>query len=202
MWWLTFAGIAVTAVGSLAAAMALFGVGGAERPDPGTQADPPRGTSPAAEPSGKSAPAAPSFTYLSTVLPQAGAGNLISLPRDLRDDPAYARAVAVGCPSNGSTDKVREVTYPLRGRYLDFSATVRPAFTTEPDSRAHVFAVATYQEADGTVTRRAVGQQLGAAGTTTGPIEADIEGAVQLTLRVKCEHPEGMVIISDGRLIR
>jgi hypothetical protein len=208
LWRLGLVGVIVGGVGSVATVAALFGFGSSGSDDHASDADTMAvATSPASVP-GATAPISTTsavrtpFEYLSALAPLAGTGNLTVLPRDFRKNPAYARAIAIQCPSNNSGDKVREVTYSLRGRYTEFTATVQPDFTAEPDSHAHVFAVAAYRETDGTLTRRPVGQQLGATGTLSAPITADLEGAVEFTLQVRCEHPQGVVIISDGQLTR
>ena len=189
MWWLGVVGVLVTAAGSVAAVLAVPGkqpdvrVEGRMETPPGTSTGGPRAT-----------------VYVSTLRPETGASNLVALPRSLRNDPTYARAIAIRCPSNNSSDRMREITYSLRGRYLDFTARIEPFFATEPDSRVHVFAVAGRVERDGTLTRRQVGEQLDATGRAGAPLSAPVDGAAQLTLRVKCETPDGIVIVSDGHM--
>jgi hypothetical protein len=146
--------------------------------------------------------AADSFTFLSTISPQAGAANLAELPRDLRDDPAYGRAIVITCPSNNSSDKLREVTYSLRGNYLDFTAVVKPVFKSYPDARAHVFVLAVRKQPDDRLVRTAAGEQLNATGQSTGPLAAEVEKADAMAIQVRCDHPDGVVIISDARLVR
>ena len=139
-----------------------------------------------------------SFRYLSTLRPELGAGNLTELPRSLPGPSTYARAVAIRCPTNGPAEKLVEVGYPLQGDYFDFTATVRPVFRSA-DDHATVTAFAVTKNIDDTTNKRQVGQQT-AAGTTTRVLIGDVKGAQQLILQVRCESPEGVVVVDDGRL--
>jgi hypothetical protein len=166
---------------------------------------------PAAAPSTESvdtvpttAPAAPrhqNATYLAELSPQSGGANLAELPRALNGKAGYGHLIVVRCPTNQSDDKVRAVTYPLRGRYLDFSATVRPYDTAVPDGHAYVTAVAGFKERDGTLTRQTAGTQFGATAAGAAPLSATVERAEELTIQVRCESPQGVVVLSDAKLI-
>jgi hypothetical protein len=122
------------------------------------------------------------------------------MPRALAGQPDYPQPVAIACPSNQSGDQVREVTYLIRGRYVDFTGTVRPYFRTMPDARANVFIIAGFKERDGTLTRQERGRQLTATMQAPAPLAASVEGAEQLTLQIACEEPDGVVVIVDAAL--
>jgi hypothetical protein len=145
-------------------------------------------------------PAGPPFDYVDSL--EREAGELAALPRQLDGRAGYERAIIVACPSNQSSDKVREVTWLLRGRYLDLTATVAPFFTADPQSATRVVVIAVSRERDGTLTRRQVGQQADATGTRTGPLTGDIAGAEKLTIQVQCYDPRGWIILTDPRVVR
>ena len=145
-------------------------------------------------------PGNPEVTYLADLSPQSGGGNLAALPRALRGKAGYDRPIVVQCPTNQSDDKVRTVTYLLRGGYLDFAATVRPYYTGEPDARTYVTAISGVKERDGTLTRRTVGTQFGATMAAPGQIAAAVDDAEELTIQVQCESPYGVVVLADASL--
>lgn len=145
-------------------------------------------------------PPAPTLTFLDTLPPQTGGANLGRLPRALAGQPGYDHPVVIQCPSNQSGDKVRVVTYPLRGRYLDFSATVRPYFTAQPDAVSQVFVLAGIRQVDDRVVTVQKGSQLNASMATPAPVTAQVDGAAELTLQVRCESPEGMIILVNAGL--
>jgi hypothetical protein len=139
-------------------------------------------------------------TYLATLGPQSGGGNLAALPRALNGKAGYEQPIVVQCPTNQTGDKVRSVTYLLRGRYLDFAATVRPYYTAVKDSRTHVHARTGVKERDGTLTQQTKGTQFGATMEAPATVAADVEGAEELTIQVECEHPQGVVVLAGARL--
>lgn len=162
----------------------------------------PATSEPAPSPSATTAPvdAVSTSTYLADLSPRSGGDNLAALPRALKGTAGYDHPVVVRCPTNQSDDKVRTVSYLLRGRYLDFSATVRPYYTGEPDSRTHVTAVSGVKERDDTLTRRTAGTQFTATMAAPAPIVAAVDGAEELTIHVECESPEGFVVLVDAAL--
>ncbi|MDQ7907944.1 hypothetical protein RB614_25800 [Phytohabitans sp. ZYX-F-186] len=145
-------------------------------------------------------PAGPAATYLADLPPQSGGGNLVTLPRALKGQAGYDHPIVVQCPTNQSDDKVRTVTYLLRGRYLDLAATVRPYYTGQPDSRTYVTAVSGVKERDDTLTRRTAGTQFTATMATPGRLTAAVDGVEELTIQVQCESPEGVVVLADASL--
>lgn len=194
----------LTALGVLVAVLAWLYPRSPDEPTAGTEATV-AGGSPAKTTTGRSPgkrplPGPATSTHLDTLAAQAGGANLVALPRELHDQPGYNRPVIVQCPSNENNDKVREVNYLLRGRYLTFSAMVRPFFATEQDAAAHVSVLAAVRERDGTLTWTARGNQFQAAMDRPAPVTADVEGAQEMSLQVRCEHPEGLIILTDAVL--
>jgi hypothetical protein len=142
------------------------------------------------------------LTYLDALAAQQGKFNLVGLPRALSGQPDYPHPVVITCPTNQNDDQVREVTYPLRGRYVGFSATVRPYFADQPDTRTNVYAIAGYLERDGTLTLREKGRQLTATMGAPAPLTASVDGAEELTIQVRCEEPDGVVVLVAPGLTR
>jgi hypothetical protein len=142
----------------------------------------------------------PKLTYLADLGPPSGGANLAALPRALKGKAGYDHPIVVQCPTNQSDDKVRTVTYLLRGRYLDFAAAVRPYYTGEPDAHTYVTAVSGVKERDGTLTRRTAGSQLGATMAAPAPLAAAVDGVEEFTIQVRCESPQGVVVLTDASL--
>jgi hypothetical protein len=92
------------------------------------------------------------------------------------------------------------VTYPLRHRYLNLSATIRPYFTAVPDAEARVYAIVGIRERDGTLTRQTRGMQVGVRMDSPAGLSAEVDGAEEMTLRVECEYPEGSVVLAEPSL--
>jgi hypothetical protein len=145
-------------------------------------------------------PTGPPFDYVDSL--ERESGDVAALPRQLKGKPGYERATVIACPSNQSSDKVREVTWLLHGRYLDLDATVAPYFTADPKSATRVVVLAVTRKRDGTLTRRQVGQQPDATGERNGPIAGDVAGAEKLTIQVQCYDPRGWIILKDPRVTR
>jgi hypothetical protein len=138
--------------------------------------------------------------YLDTIEAQSGAGYLRQLPRALTGRPGYDHPIVIACTQNTAADKVHEVTYSLRGRYLDFSATVRPYFNELKDSKVWVYAVVGTQQRDGTINRVGKGNQLDATMDAPAPVKASVEGGQELTIQVRCEWPDGVVVLTAAAL--
>jgi hypothetical protein len=204
-------GIAVAVVGLLVAVLAW------QFPRPPTGGDstvagpppPPPASSPTTPPGPGSPTPDPAATYLDSLTPVAGAANLAPLPDALRGRPGYDHPVVLRCPTNESDARAREVTYPLRGRYRDFSATVRPYFASDTEAKTYVFAIARYRERDDTFTEIQAGAQFTASMTRPGPLAAGVAarlgttaGADELTVRVRCEVPDGVVVLAGAALRR
>jgi hypothetical protein len=209
-WWT----LVVTAVGVLVALAAwLFPVGkqdsttGGSGPTKQTAATTPAAAATAATTA--PGPVTGSGTvYLDGQPPVEGKPLLVGLPRRLDGQPGLDHPVVVTCPTNQSDDQVHEVTYSLAGRYLTFSANVRPYIDPDqdpkplPDSRATVLAIAVYIERDGTPTQQVKGRQEAATVGTPGPLTASVERAERLTLQVRCEDPRGVVVLAGAGLTR
>jgi|GEM_PF-3123704 len=160
----------------------------------------PTGGASAGTPTGTDHPEQGAFHYLADLQPQAGGGNLTGLPRDLRDTPGLDRVVMIECPSNQSNDKMREVTYQLLGRYDSFATTVRPHFTSRPDALMHVEAFVGERARDGSLVWTLGGGQYEATADEPAPLTAVVEGAAEMTIRVRCELPDGVAILVDAAL--
>jgi len=134
---------------------------------------------------------------------QSGGANLTRAPHSV-DVSSYDHPLVLSCPSNSSDDKVREITWSLRGRYLDLSATVRPFVgeAQEQDSRVTVTVVAGYKQRDGTFDRRMVGEAGAAPGPGPRSLTAPVENAEELTLQLRCEYPLTLVVLDGASLTR
>lgn len=141
-------------------------------------------------------------TLLDTQSPESGAANLTELPRALAGEPGYDHPIVVTCPSNQTGDLVREVTYLMRGRYLDFAAEVRPYFDNVKDARAEVAVIAVEKQRDDSLTRRETGRESTTMTAAPAPLTAEVDGAEQLTLQIRCEDPHGVVALVAARLTR
>jgi hypothetical protein len=158
---------------------------------------------PSPSPSPSPSPAsADQMRYLNTITPEEGSRYLAPLPAGLPQTSEYAHAVTIACPSNQTGDKVRELKYPLNQRYLALSGTVtarlKPSVSV-PDPQVELTSVASERQRDGTL--RATGNQSGrATGGHPSPITLAVAGAEKLTVRISCEVPDGVVILTDARL--
>jgi hypothetical protein len=139
----------------------------------------------------------PAFTYLSTLPAEIGGGHLAELPRGLPGPSTYDRAVSIGCPGRGQT---AEVGYALLGDYSAVSATLASVFARRTD-KAVVTTFAVTQNIDGTTNKRQLAVSA-VPGTGTVRITADVVGAQQLLIQVRCESADGVVVVDDGRLTR
>ncbi|MFI7577086.1 hypothetical protein [Micromonospora sp. NPDC049497] len=137
--------------------------------------------------------------HLDALPVQGGGANLVPLPRALQGRTGYDRAVTISCPRNTNADKNREVVYPLLRRYVDVTTSVRPYFPDDPQAKAYVSATISVRQADGTVNRLDRGGQE-ARQNASAVLSADVEGADELTLRVRCESPTGLVVLTDAWL--
>lgn len=152
-----------------------------------------------------SAPGTPVPEYLSgSGFPaEEGGALLVSVPRAVRDDPAYAsHPVAIKCPDNRPGNATSEVTYELHGRYLRFDATVHPYYPPTADTRSvtWVTAMVDIAQRDGTYQRTEAGRQREATMAAPAALSADVENAEKLTLSVQCADPNGTIVLTDARL--
>lgn len=142
--------------------------------------------------------------YLDGLTPLSGGASLVPA----RDRPTavtsadYPHALVIGCPTNQSDDKVREVTYELRGRYVDLSATVRPHYGKDPEAVTYVTAFGGFRQKDGTMTRRELGTQYFATMNAPKDLAAEVRGAEELTLQVRCSMPDGVIVLESAQLTR
>lgn len=158
-------------------------------------------TPPAPTAAGKS-PAA-TVTYLDGIVPQAAGGNIVPLPRNLRDRVGFAsHPLVIHCPTNETGDESSNVTFTLNGRYVRLDATVRPYYPDDADQQSvtHVLADVGIREIDAEMTTRQAGAQQRATPNSPAPLAAVVEHAQELTLKVACDDPRGLVVLTDARL--
>jgi hypothetical protein len=201
-------GTALAVIGVLVAVLTwLFPgvVDGSDDPGPATPATQPGAVRPGgatstADPRAANPPPASSRSvYLNTVEPLSGKANTTRLPRALQGQAGYDHAIVLGCPSNQSNDKQREVGYPLRARYLDFRTAVRGYSPADPASRAELSVLAGIKQRDGTLAWREA-SQVSATNDITDSLTASVEGADELKLQVRCDDPEGVLILLTPQL--
>ncbi|TDB71215.1 hypothetical protein [Micromonospora sp. KC721] len=153
----------------------------------------------AGTPGPTAAPSAPAGTLLDTLEVQAGAANLVELPRTLASQAGHDRSIAISCPRNTNADKHREVLYPLHRRYLELTTVVWHWFPDDPQAQAAVTVLTNTEQPDGTfqrLERKVVAARHGAS----VPLTASVEGADELVLRVHCKWPKGVVVLTGTRL--
>ncbi|GIF12080.1 hypothetical protein Ate01nite_21120 [Actinoplanes teichomyceticus] len=174
-------------------------------PSPAPVAVPPVTSSPTAGPTAAAtvAPGAgnPSGTPLDALDVAAGHANLAPVPPAVRDRPGFKdRPIAISCPSNQTGDLTREVTWLLRGRYLDFRADVHPYYPAGTDTAAatYVFAVTGTRRKTGDLTTAEAGRQQSATVTSAKPLTGGVGGAERLTIRVRCGNPNGVVVLTGA----
>jgi hypothetical protein len=142
--------------------------------------------------------------YLDSLEPLTGRANLAPLPRVLAAQSGYDRPVVVRCPTNASDDKVRDVVYELNRRYLDLTATVRPHHpdAEAADGEAWVTATTQVAQRDGTFLSGSAGTRVIATPNRSAELRATVEGVDRLVLKVQCEFPDGLVVLSTATLTR
>jgi hypothetical protein len=129
---------------------------------------------------GGSSPAS-AVRYLTAIEPTAGKSYIELAPG--------SRSIRVHCATGQSTDRVREVSYPLYGQYRTFRATVRATGPAPQETRIQVEVLADMQP------RANVHVFKGKA----APISATFSGQT-LTLRLTCESPDGIAELDEARL--
>ncbi|MEV4466546.1 hypothetical protein AB0J51_23350 [Micromonospora echinofusca] len=143
-------------------------------------------------------------TYLDGMTPDTGNAYLQPLPRALAGRADLPHPVVLSCPTNDGEDRSRSVSYPLKRRYLDFSATFRAWYPPgeDPESAVRVSAVVTVRQPDDTLTRQ---PRPGRTTTMSRPAESlsfSVEGADLLTLTVECDLGGGVAVLADAGLTR
>lgn len=141
----------------------------------------------------------PTAIHLDTLEVLGGKANLVDLPRTLRGQPGYQRPITITCPRNTSADKYREVTYPLLGRYVDLTTTVRAYLPDDSQAMAYVSVITSTKQADDTVNRLDRGGKATKPGTPV-QLSVDVEKADELTVRVQCESPTGLIVLTETLL--
>ncbi|WP_212997198.1 hypothetical protein [Winogradskya consettensis] len=163
-------------------------------PRPGTSSVPqsPSGPTPAA-----------SGEYLFDFTAESGAAFLVAVPRPVRGRDGWTdRPIAISCPSNETGDQEHSITYPVRGRYTEFRADVRPYYPPDADQRSatYVTALTGTLQRDGDLVTAEVGKQQQATAARAQQLTATIDDAEKLTLRVQCSDPNGTIVITGAVL--
>ncbi|MCW3816583.1 hypothetical protein ONA91_19235 [Micromonospora sp. DR5-3] len=149
-----------------------------------------------------STPSSGPGVYLADLTPRNGEDKLVDIPPAVRKRPDYtSHAIAIRCPRNGS-DPATVVTYQLSRHYQRFDATVHPYYPPGSDQQSAtlVTVIRGDQQPDTSVTTGEVGAEQRAQPGKPRPLTAVVEKADQLTLRVECGDPSGVVMLTDARL--
>lgn len=111
-------------------------------------------------------------------------------------------AIAIKCPTNQTSDQTSDVTFPLRGRYYQFDATVRPYYPKGTDQQAvtHVTVLIGIRQKDGTLATTEAGSQKRASVAAPAALTATVDNAEIMTLRIECQNPSGTIVLADARL--
>lgn len=210
------AGVISAVIGFLALVVAVFAwlwpqqpggtpaaTGGGPGTGPGTVTTPGAATEPVE--SAESVAGPPAATYLDSAgfPPEAGGSDVVEVPRLIRGRAGYSsHPVAIRCPTNQTGDQTSEVTYLLRGRYVQFDATVHPYYPADSDQRAatYVTALIGIRQSDGSLDFTEAGTQKRASPTGPAALTATIDNAEKLILRIECGNPTGTVVLTDARL--
>ncbi|MEU5950039.1 hypothetical protein ABZ793_31445 [Micromonospora sp. NPDC047465] len=143
-------------------------------------------------------------TYLDTLTPETGGPYLQPLPRALTGRSDLPHPVVLSCPTNDGEDRSRSVSYPLKRRYLDFSASFRAWYPPgeDPESAVRISAVVTVREPDDTLTRQPRPGRTTTMSRPAQPLSASVEGGDLLTLTVECDFGGGVAVLADAGLSR
>jgi hypothetical protein len=162
-------------------------------PPAGSPTGPPAGTAPTAAPT----PGAVAGTPLDTLNRTGGA--VVALPDEVTAAD-YSRPLAVECPSNNTGDQTRTLTYDLDRRFRTFTATVSGwADTRDPDP-VRVTVYKKTRQKDDTFSTLEVGVQQVVVNEPGGALSAKVTGADQLLVEVRCQQPEGIVVLDAATL--
>ncbi|MEU8615423.1 hypothetical protein AB0C29_46320, partial [Actinoplanes sp. NPDC048791] len=159
-------------------------------PTAGPDTSPPAGT---ASPS----PGAGAGTPLDT-LDRIG-GAVVALP-DGVTAADFSRPVAVECPSNDTGDQTRTLTYELDRRFHTFTATVSGWSETRKADPVEVRVYTKTRQKDDTFRTLEAGMQGGVVNEPGRALSAKVTGADQLLVEVRCQRPDGIVILDAATL--
>lgn len=173
--------VPIAVVGVLVAAWAWWLPGGPDSSSTGEESPSAiaRSSTPPATVDGS--PGVSAVRYLTAIEPTAGKSYLESTPG--------SRSLRIHCATGQSTDRVREISYPLYGQYRTFQATVRAIGPAPQETRIQVEVLADMQPRANVHVFK--GQ--------TAPISATFSGQT-LTLRLTCESPDGIAELDEARL--
>lgn len=138
---------------------------------------------------------------LAGLSPRIGGDKLVDIPLPVRERADYnSHAVAIRCPSNTSREPAIVVVYELARHYRQFEANVHPYYPRGVRSVTRVTALRGDVGRDGTLTTTEVTSQVQERPDPPQPLTAVVEKADQLALRVECEDPRGVVMLTDAGL--
>lgn len=202
MLWLTFAALVIAVVSAAIGYLELTSARSTngDRPDPAGSTT--SATTPGAEPT--STAAGPRSTYLDTMGAQTGGADLVpsqDWPTAVQQA-GLRHPVVIRCPSNETGETEREVTYALNDRYRTLSATIRPHYTADREATTYVTVMGGFRQRDGVLTRREVGRQVHATMSVSRPLTAEVRDADEITIKVQCESPDGMIILDNAHVTR
>lgn len=112
----------------------------------------------------------------------------------------YSHPVAVACPSNQTGDQVRTLTYDLDRRFRTFTATVSGRAAKGDGDAIEVRVFTKSRQKDDTFKTLEAGSQRGAVNRAGRPLSAQVTGADQLLVDVRCHRPGGVVILDRALL--
>lgn len=147
-----------------------------------------------ADPSGDSGgPVAVNLANLTLI---SGVAALAPLPEELEDERGYEGAVVIGCPSNQTGDRFREVIYETRYLYATLDAQLRP-YRNPTDNvlvNLRVYSDPPDRQPGAALPGEPHLEQL-RMGETRDVRGIAIGDAYRLRLRVECEKPSGYMIL-------
>ncbi|MGW4942687.1 hypothetical protein ACWEOZ_14010 [Actinoplanes sp. NPDC004185] len=126
-------------------------------------------------------------------------GTVVALP-DGVTAADYTRPVAVECPSNNTGDQTRTLTYELDRRFRTFAATVSGWAETRKADPVEVRVYTKTRQKDDTFRTLEAGVQGGVVNEPGRALSAKVTGADQLLVEVRCQRPDGIVILDAATL--
>jgi hypothetical protein len=207
--WHRWAGIATvlgTVIGGLGLIVALLAwlVPRQDKPAPSPTAAQTNGSAQRTTAASTPAPASSAvFLDAGDFRPESGVDHLTGLPRPIKDKDGYRdHPLAIRCPSNQAGNLSSDVTFLLRGRYLQFDATVHPYYPAGADQQSvtYVTVLTDTRQVDNTLTTDEVASETHAAPNAPKPVSAAVDKAEKVTLRVRCEDPAGTIVLTGARV--
>jgi hypothetical protein len=163
----------------------------------------------AAEPAGATAPSNPQATAtaaggrrLNTIGPVAGQSRLVALPKAVQGQ-GFTDALVIECPGNQSGDTASEVEYDLNRGYETLSATVTMYYPQAgPDARSELTVFQDSIDRDPGAPASGPQTAIRLGPDETKPLQAAVDQAFFLRIRLRCERPGGFAILNAPTLTR